>query len=224
MSCRFVSGLPSSLALVKPLSKTSLYVILSLLLSLLFWSNDFDTNAVSSSMMAQQWSWSGKSSVNSLRKSTSPNTPLFFFVFYLFISCVESGSSSSSSRWKGWRGGEITPAVVTVYFRAHYLYTATSAQPPHPLFPPFSVSWAITGRLYFAEFNFQQFFSFFFHKSMMELMEAVNWIMGSLKCSRWLTPAGGCIWLLCLINLEKNLIKATRIYIYVQIFFHLYFI
>lgn len=50
MSCRFVSGLPSSRALVKPLSKTSLYVILSLLPSLVFWSNDFDTNAVSSSM------------------------------------------------------------------------------------------------------------------------------------------------------------------------------
>lgn len=51
MSCRFVSGLPSSRARVKPLSKTSLYVILSLLLSLVFWSKDFDTNAVSSSMV-----------------------------------------------------------------------------------------------------------------------------------------------------------------------------
>ncbi|TNN26325.1 hypothetical protein EYF80_063539 [Liparis tanakae] len=36
MSCRLVSGLPSSRALVKPLSKTSRYVILSLVLSLVF--------------------------------------------------------------------------------------------------------------------------------------------------------------------------------------------
>lgn len=61
MSCRLESEFPSSLERANPLSKTSLYVIVSfllplplpLLLSLLFWSKDLDTKAVSSSMAAR---------------------------------------------------------------------------------------------------------------------------------------------------------------------------
>lgn len=61
MSCRLDSELPSSRERASPLSKTSLYVIESFLppppppppVSLLFWSKDLDTKAVSSSMAAR---------------------------------------------------------------------------------------------------------------------------------------------------------------------------